>query len=58
MAPTDAAPWTVNAGTLLVNGSIASSVLGGVLGGNGTVGDITSHGAAICPARSPMAGMT
>jgi uncharacterized protein with beta-barrel porin domain len=37
-----AMPWTVNAGTLLVNGSMASSTMtvntGGTLGGSGTVG--------------------
>ena len=43
---------TVNAGTLLVNGSISGSTTtmnGGVLGGIGTVGGVTVAGGAIAP---------
>ncbi|MBN8974032.1 MAG: autotransporter-associated beta strand repeat-containing protein, partial [Rhizobiales bacterium] len=48
---------TVNAGTLSVNGSIASSSLttvnpGGTLGGNGTVGDTTIDGGTLAPGNS------
>ncbi|HEU0084404.1 MAG TPA: autotransporter domain-containing protein, partial [Bradyrhizobium sp.] len=47
----------VNAGTLSVNGSIASSSLttvnaGGTLGGNGTVGNTTIHGGTLAPGNS------
>jgi len=40
----DAAPWMVDAGTLLVNGAILSDTTvnaGGTLGGTGTVGSVT-----------------
>ena len=48
---------TVNAGTLAVNGSIASSALttvnaGGTLGGNGTVGNTTINGGTLSPGNS------
>lgn len=48
---------TVNAGTLSVNGSIASSSLttvnaGGTLGGNGTVGNTTINGGTLSPGNS------
>jgi autotransporter-associated beta strand protein len=48
---------TVNAGTLSVNGSIASSSLttvnaGGTLGGNGTVGSTTIDGGTLSPGNS------
>ena len=54
---TEAAPWTVNGGTLIVNGSIASSSLttvnaGGVLGGNGTVGNTFIDGGVLAPGNS------
>jgi autotransporter-associated beta strand protein len=47
----------VNAGTLSVNGSIASSSLttvnaGGTLGGNGTVGNTTVNGGTLAPGNS------
>jgi hypothetical protein len=47
----------VNAGTLNVNGSIASSSLttvnaGGTLGGNGTVGNTTINGGTLAPGNS------
>jgi uncharacterized protein with beta-barrel porin domain len=52
-----ATPWTINAGTLSVNGSIAASSLttvnaGGTLGGNGTVGNTTINGGALAPGNS------
>jgi autotransporter-associated beta strand protein len=48
---------TVNAGTLSVNGSIASSILtsvnaGGTLGGNGIVGNTTVNGGTLAPGNS------
>jgi autotransporter-associated beta strand protein len=48
---------TVDAGTLSVNGSIASSSLttvnaGGALGGNGTVGNTAINGGALAPGNS------
>ena len=48
---------TVNAGTLSVNGSIATSALttvntGGTLGGNGTVGNTAISGGALAPGNS------
>jgi autotransporter-associated beta strand protein len=48
---------TVNAGTLSVNGSIASSSLttvnpGGTLGGNGIVGNTTINGGTLSPGNS------
>jgi autotransporter-associated beta strand protein len=48
---------TVNAGTLSVNGSIASSILttvnaGGTLGGNGIVGNTTINGGTLSPGNS------
>jgi autotransporter-associated beta strand protein len=47
----------INAGTLSVNGSIASSSLttvnaGGTLGGNGTVGNTTINGGTLAPGNS------
>jgi uncharacterized protein with beta-barrel porin domain len=50
-------PWTVNAGTLSVNGSIAASSMttvnaGGTLGGNGTVGNTTINGGTLAPGNS------
>src|SRR5262249_3163323 len=47
---------TVNAGTLLVNGSIKSRVIlnGGTLGGTGTVGNVLiNSGARMAPGASP-----
>ena len=48
--------WAVNAGTLLVNGSIASSDLtvnaGGTIGGNGTIGNTTINGGTLSPGNS------
>ena len=54
---TQVTPWTVNGGTLSVNGSIASSSLttvnaGGTLGGNGTVGNTTINGGTLAPGNS------
>lgn len=54
----DTAAWTIDGGTLLVNGSIASSVLttvnsGGTLGGAGTVGNTTvASGGILAPGNS------
>jgi len=50
-------PTTVNAGTLRVNGSIASSSLttvnaGGTLGGNGVVGNTIINGGTLSPGNS------
>jgi uncharacterized protein with beta-barrel porin domain len=50
-------PWTINAGTLNVSGSIASSSLttvnaGGTLGGNGTVGNTSINGGTLAPGNS------
>ena len=48
-------PTTVNAGGLVVNGSLASSVTvnGGTLGGNGTFGGLTAgSGAVLAPGNS------
>ncbi len=50
-------PTTVNAGTLSVNGSIASSVLttvnsGGTLGGTGSVFDTVINGGTLAPGNS------
>ena len=48
--------WTVNAGTLSVNGSIASSNFtvnaGGTIGGNGTIGNTTINGGTLSPGNS------
>jgi outer membrane autotransporter protein len=47
--------WTVQQGTLLVNGSMPSSsftVSGGVLGGTGTVGSTTMNGGTLSPGNS------
>ena len=48
--------WAVNAGTLSVNGSIASSALtvnaGGTIGGNGTIGNTTINGGTLSPGNS------
>ncbi|WID95806.1 autotransporter domain-containing protein [Bosea vestrisii] len=55
---TDTAPWTVSAGTLSVNGSIAPSSLvtvnaGGTLGGTGTVGTtVVNAGGVVAPGNS------
>ncbi|MCY1164906.1 outer membrane autotransporter barrel domain protein [compost metagenome] len=54
---TMATPWTINAGTLSVNGSIANSSVtvnnGGILGGNGTVGNMTiAAGGVLAPGNS------
>jgi len=51
-------PWTVNAGTLVVNGSIANSAVtvnsGGTLAGTGTVGATTiASGGTLAPGNSP-----
>ncbi|MPZ38779.1 MAG: autotransporter outer membrane beta-barrel domain-containing protein [Rhizobiales bacterium] len=50
-------PWTINAGTLAVNGAIASSTVtinnGGMLAGNGTVGGIMANaGGTVSPGNS------
>lgn len=53
--PTFAIALTVNAGTLSVNGSVASAVAvntGGSLGGDGTVGTTTLVGGTLTPAGS------
>ncbi len=48
-----ALPWTVNAGTLLVDGSIANSTVtvnaAGTFGGSGTVGSTTILGGTLAP---------
>ena len=52
---TSSGPTTVNAGTLLVNGSVAGAVTvnsGGTLGGTGRVGTLVSNGATIAPGNS------
>lgn len=45
---TAALPWTINGGTLMVNGTIANSAMtvdsGGTLAGTGTVGGVTVNG--------------
>jgi uncharacterized protein with beta-barrel porin domain len=51
---TAALPWSVNAGTLMVNGTIANSPMtvnaGGTLAGTGTVGNVTvATGGAFAP---------
>jgi uncharacterized protein with beta-barrel porin domain len=51
---TAALPWSVNAGTLIVNGTIANSPMtvnaGGTLAGTGTVGNVTvATGGAFAP---------
>src|SRR5262249_44234533 len=53
-----AMPWTVNAGMLIVNGSIANSTItvnsGGTLAGTGTVGATTiMSGGTFAPGNSP-----
>ena len=48
-------PTAVNAGTLLVNGSIVSTVTlgnGGTLGGSGTIGGLVSNGGTLSPGNS------
>jgi autotransporter-associated beta strand protein len=50
-------PWTVNQGTLSVNGSIATASLttvnaGGTLGGIGTVGNTAVNGGTLAPGNS------
>jgi uncharacterized protein with beta-barrel porin domain len=54
---TDTTAWVVDAGTLSVNGNIASSSgitvnAGGTLGGNGTVGNTIINGGALAPGNS------
>jgi outer membrane autotransporter protein len=53
---TAALPWTVNGGTLLVNGSIANSTMtvnaGGTLGGTGTIGATAINGGTLSPGNS------
>jgi uncharacterized protein with beta-barrel porin domain len=51
-------PWAINAGTLMVNGSIANSAVtvnsGGTLAGTGTVGATTiNSGGTFAPGNSP-----
>jgi len=53
-----ALPWAINAGTLIVNGSIANSAVtvnaGGTLAGTGTVGATTiMSGGTLAPGNSP-----
>jgi autotransporter-associated beta strand protein len=49
-------PTTINAGSLIVNGSIASSAItvnaGGTLGGNGIIGTTTLNGGTLAPGAS------
>lgn len=51
-----AMPWTVNAGTLLVNADLANSTMtvnaGGTLGGDGVVGDTSINGGTLAPGNS------
>jgi uncharacterized protein with beta-barrel porin domain len=51
-----AMPWTVQAGTLLVNGALPNSTMtvsaGATLGGNGTVGTTTINGGTLSPGNS------
>jgi outer membrane autotransporter protein len=55
---TAALPWTINAGTLVVNGTMANSTMtvnnGGTLAGTGTVGATTiNSGGTFAPGNSP-----
>jgi len=55
---TAALPWTINAGTLVVNGTMANSTMtvnnGGTLAGTGTVGPTTiNSGGTFAPGNSP-----
>lgn len=54
-----ALPWTVSAGTLLVDGSIANSAVtvnaAGTLGGSGTVGSTTVLGGTLAPGSAASA---
>jgi uncharacterized protein with beta-barrel porin domain len=51
-----AMPWTVSAGTLNVNGALANSTImvngGGILSGNGTIGNTTINGGTLAPDNS------
>jgi hypothetical protein len=53
---TAALAWTINAGTLAVNGTMANSTMtvnaGGALGGTGTVGNTTINGGTLAPGNS------
>jgi len=53
---TAALPWSVNVGTLMVNGTIANSPMtvnaGGTLAGIGTVGNTTINGGTLSPGNS------
>jgi autotransporter-associated beta strand protein len=54
-ANTYTGPTAVNAGTLVVNGSLASGVTvngGGLLGGSGTVGALAVNGGVVAPGNS------
>ena len=55
---TAALPWTINVGTLMVNGTMANSTMtvnsGGTLAGTGTVGPTTiMSGGTLAPGNSP-----
>jgi uncharacterized protein with beta-barrel porin domain len=58
----NAMPWTINAGTLAVNGTMANSTMtvnaGGTLAGTGTVGSTTIAGGGIFAPGSGAAGST
>jgi autotransporter-associated beta strand protein len=48
-------PTTVNASTLVVNGSVVGNVIlnnGGTLGGTGSIGTLTSNGGIVAPGNS------
>jgi Ca2+-binding RTX toxin-like protein len=54
---TGATPWSVDQGTLLVDGSIAgATVLGGVFGGSGSAGAVTVNGGTLTAGTLSTAG--
>jgi uncharacterized protein with beta-barrel porin domain len=62
-ANTAALPWAINAGTLIVNGTMANATMtvnsGGTLAGSGTVGNILVTGGTFAPGSStPGSSMT